>query len=488
MRIQASSQPPRTARYGLSLEPTRQRLVMPDGDALSFPLDGSSFFLGGDENCLVQWEGAEPKQTEVRWKEGTLWARGEKTWVNGEPSPDWTALGDGGRVQLGDTEQPELRLALLREQNPQTSKQTLAVTYYGDASVPNIAQGVSNQPPRLSELLADGKAPVQVQGVLARGGRLNHLAQAALPVALGAAALGGLGLGVAGLIHGTNLPLLMAGAITALSGGVGVCSTWSQGAGHWKAATAQFEPTGFPTERVSVNVVPSAPGHEQFDQAWKTSLRSWPQARQIIFLSGHGFQDRAAGLSFQQLARTVQGAEAIVLDTCNGGQVEALLTLADSAKVAVCSEHKVRSSGFPLEAMLGKAEFPQEPKDLASSLVQSAVQKMPAKSLVAVDLQALKQKLLPSLEKLAQQLLVADKSQVQAVLEASQRTDTSGGHTFDLGSFLAELPAGPEVQVTKQALNETILAMAGQGTLSFDLRSPEQMPEAWRNLMNRLRR
>ncbi len=488
MRIQANTQQPRIARYGLSLDPSRQRLIMPDGDAVTFPMDGSSFFLGSNEKCLVRWEVAQPQQAEVRWNDGTLWVRGQDTLANGEPCQDWTPLGDGGKVQLGDKDQPALCLAVLSEQNPAKSDQTLALTYFGDASIPNIARGVSNQPGRFAQLLADGKAPVQVQGVLTRGGRLGHLAQAALPVALGAAALGGLGLGLAGLFNGINTPLLLAGGITALSGGVGAYSTWKQAPGHWKAAVGKLDTAGFPSRRVLVTSLSSDPSNEKFDQAWKTSLSNWPQARQVVFLSGHGFQDRAAGVSFRHLAQSVRGAEAIVLDACNGAQVEALLTLADSAKVAVCSEHTVRSSGFPLEAMLGKAEFPQESKALATSWVQSAAQQIPAQSLVAVDLQALKAQLLPTMDKLAQALLEADKVQVQAALESSQKTDTAGKNTVDLGSFLAELPPTPEVQATQKALNETVLAMAGQGTLSFDRYSPAQMPQSWRDLMIHLRR
>ena len=487
MRIQANIQPPRTTRYGLSLEPSRQRLIMPDGDAVAFPLDGSSFYLGSDEKCLVRWEEAQPKQAEVRWNEGTLWVRGQDTLANGKPCQDWTPLGDGGKVQLGDKDQPALCLAVLSEQSPVQSKQTLAVTYFGDASAPNIARGVSNQPGRFGQLLADGKSPVQVQGVLMRGGRLRHLANAALPLALGAAALGGLGLGLSGLIHGINAPLLVAGGITALGGGLGAYSTWKHAPGHWHAATGKLETTKFPSQ-VQVTSLNSDPSPEKFDQAWKTSLSNWPQARQVVFLSGHGFQNRAAGIPFQHIAENVKGAEAIVLDACNGGQIEALLKLADSAPVAVCSEHTVRGSGFPLEAMLGKSEFPQEPRALATSLVQSAVQKIPAESLVAVDLQALKDKLLPSMEKLAQQLNGADKTEVKAALEASQKTDTSGKNTVDLGSFLDQLPQTAQVDETQQVLNETVLAMAGRGTLSFDRYSPAHMPESWRDLMNHLRR
>ena len=176
-----------------------------------------------------------------------------------------------------------------------------------------------------------------------------------------------------------------------------------------------------------------------------------------------------------------------MLDACNGGQVEALLHLAESAQVAVCSEHTVRSSGFPLDAMFGHTQFPQDARALAASLVQSASRGRPAESLVAVDLQALTGKLLPSMDKLARRLKFADRDKVKEALSSSETTDTASKTTVDLGSFLAQLPQIPEVEAAQQALNETVLAMVGHGTLSFDRYSPSHMPESWRSLMNHLR-
>lgn len=487
MRIQAQIPPARVARHGLSLEPSRQRLLTPEGEALRFPTDGSSFFLGSDDQSLIQRQEAQPQQAEARWRDGTLWVRGQNTLANGQPCRDWTPLGDGGHIQLGDINQPALSLAVLSEQEPASTNQTLAVTYFGDATAPNIARGVARQPARFEKLVAESRAPVQVQGVVMRGGRLGHLAQAALPVALGAAALGGLGACLFGLFQGVNTPLMLAGGITALGGGLGARSTWESASGHWKAATGKLELEQFPSKQVQVTSLSSGPSQRKFDQAWKTSLTNWPQARHIVYLSGHGFQDRAAGVDFGEVAETVRGAEAILLDACNGGQIEALLKLADSARVAVCSEHTVRASGFPLEAMFGKSDFPKDSLALATSLVQSASKGRPAESLVAVDLQALKSHLLPSLEKLARRLKNADKGTVKEALISSETTDTAEKTTVDLGSFLAQLPQTPEVEATQKALNQTVLAMVGHGTLSFDRYSPAHMPQSWRDLMIHLR-
>ena len=279
MRIQANTPSPKVAAHALSLQPSRQRLLTPEGEALRFPTDGTSFFLGSDDQSLIRREGARPHQAEARWDDGTLLVRGQDTLVNGRVCKDWTPLGDGGHIQLGDIQQPSLSLAVLGEQPATLSKQMVALTYFGDATEPNIARGVSNQPGRLANLLAEGNSPVQVQGVVLRGGRLNHLAKAALPASMAAVGLGGLGACVAGLIHGVNAPLLIAGGLTALGGGLAAAANWKQMSGHWKAATQKTELAGIPSARVQVTSVNAGPSAKKFDEAWKTSLRSWPQAR-----------------------------------------------------------------------------------------------------------------------------------------------------------------------------------------------------------------
>ncbi len=487
MRIQANLQKPRVATHALSLTPARQRLLTAEGEALRFPTDGSSFFLGSGEDCTIRREDAQPRHAEARWQDGTLWLRGENTLANGRSCKDWTPLGDGGHIQLGDINQPALSLAVLSDQPSASSDRPIALTYFGDSTAPNIARGVENQPGRLAKLLAGGNSPVQVQGVVMRGSRLNHLAQAALPVTMAAVGVGGVAACVAGLIQG-NTPLLVTGAITALGGGLAAYSNWQEASGHWKAATQSVELSGIPSQHVQIRAMAAGPSNKQFDQAWQASLSSWPQARQVVYLSGHGFQDRAAGISFQHVAKTVKGAEAILLDACNGGQIEGLLQLASSARVAVCSEHTVRASGFPLDAMFGKPDYPEDPRALATSLVQSAHKGRPAESLVAVDLEVLKNQLLPSMEKLARRLQHADKAQTKEALDASETTDTAGKSTVDLGSFLAQLPQTAEVEATQKALNDTVLAMVGHGTLSFDRYSPAHIPSSWRDLMIHLRR
>ena len=488
MRIQSNIPKARVAAHSLSLEPSRLRLLTPEGDALRFPTDGSTFWLGSSEECLIQREGAEPKHAEARWNEGTLEVRGQNTLVNGRPCKDWSPLGDGGHVQLGDIDQPALSLAALSDQPAKTSKQNITVTYFGDATAPNIASGVTRQPSTFNKFLSGNATPVQVQGVLLRGSKLSHLAQAAVPLAMGAAALGGIGACVAGLIHGVNTPMLVLGGLMTATGGLAAYSTRKDLAPHWQAATSEITLGGLPSKQVQVSFQSASPSAARFDEAWKKSLSNWPQSRQIIYISGHGYQDKAAGVYFHDLSKSVRGAEAVMLDACNGGQIEALLKLADSAKVAVCSEHTVRASGFPLQSMFEKTEFPEDSRALATELVRSAAKGRPAASLVAVDLQALKSKLMPSLDKLGRRLQKSDLVEVKAALQASETTDTNSKTTVDLGNFLARLPETPEVLAARQALNQTVLAMVGHGTISFDRYSPGHMPAGWRDLTQQLRR
>lgn len=487
MRIQGRPSPPRVAPHGLSLEPSRLRLLTAEGEALRFPTDGSTFWLGSGDGCLIRRAEAEPKHAEARWREGTLEVRGQNTLVNGMPCPDWSPLGDGGHIQLGDINQPALSLAALSDQPAQTSSQPVSITYFGDASAPNIARGVERQPFTFNKFVAQD-TPVQVQGVLLQGSKIGHLAQVALPVAMGAVALGGLGACVAGLVHGVNAPLLMMGGLLMASGGMAAYSNRHDIPQHWQALREQPSLGGLPSQRVQVVVESASASNARFDETWKKSLAGWPQSRQVIYLSGHGYQDSAAGVYFHELGKSVRGAEAVMLDACNGGQIEALIYLADSAQVAVCSEHTVRGSGFPIQAMFDKQEFPKDSRAWATSLVQSGAKGRPAESLVAVDLQALKSKLIPSLDKLGRSLKSSGLNDAKQALQESERTDTSGKTTVDIGSFLARLPDSPEVIEARQALNQTVLAMTGHGTISFDTYSPAHMPAGWREFTRLLRR
>lgn len=511
MRVQSNGgNQSRAIGHSLSLQPERQRLLTPDGGSLRFPTDGSVFTIGQDADCQVRWEG-QPKQAEGQWKEGQLWVRDlhtGTTLIDGRKasSDEWTPLRDGGSLQFGTINSPALSLGVLGSavsDTFQTSEQPLLVTYFGDASVPDIARHVKGQPARFEKMLEKTQAPVEVSALSAAGGVASDAVHTALPVAMGA-------MGVAGLVTaGTacvqalqggplSIPLLVLGGLLTVAGGFGA-KVGAESAGQHlqalKQKVAQSDEVAPTWKHVSHQVVENGPRASQFEQLWQNNLSQWPNSRHVVYISGHGLQQSAAGLSFDALAHTVQGAEAIVLDVCNGGQLESLSKLTGSARVAVVSEHTVRGFGFPLESMFGQSSFPTDPREFGTSLVRSAARGRPAKSLVAVDLQALQKQLLPSLDRLGRSLTrLSQGGQQETLRRCLDQSETTDADDFqsvvDLGSFLAQLQreprlvaSCPELKRTSEAFNQTVLAMMGHGTLSFDRRPATHLPEGWRQFL-----
>lgn len=478
--------------HSLSLHPSRQRLLTKDGQALPFPTDGSTFVLGSHPDCQVAWQGdsIQPQHAEGRWSEGKLWVRDlhtGRTLVDGRKigADQWTPMRDGGHLQLGSIQDPALSLAVLGPSpTSESSTRPIQLTFFGDGTSADIARHVRGQPARFERMIEKTGAPVKVNGVLAQGSSLAAMAKVAAPWALGALAVAGVAAAAAGA------PLVLGGLLAA-GGGLMSALTWQGSRQQW--AELQGRPAVVPEgwKHVQHRVIQQGPRANQLEQLWQDSLGKWPGARHILYLSGHGFQQEAAGIRFDQLAQRIQGAEAVVIDACNGGQIEALARLGGSARIAVVSEHTVRGFGFPLEAMFGQKAFPEDSRELGVSLVQAAARGRPAASLVAVDLHTLQQRLLPSLDRLGRSLnRISQSGQKDTLLQCLAEAETSDadppGSKVDLGSFLARLQerglAGrcPELARCQQALNDTVLAMLGHGTLSFDRAAPAQQPEGWR--------
>ncbi|MEW6278744.1 MAG: hypothetical protein AB1758_08995, partial [Candidatus Eremiobacterota bacterium] len=165
------------------------------------------------------------------------------------------------------------------------------------------------------------------------------------------------------------------------------------------------------------------------------------------------------------------------------------------------SEHTVRGYGFPLDAMFGKSNFPKDARALGAALVQAASQSMPADSLVAVDLVALRDELMPALDRLGQGLERAARlGHRQAIKDALDETQApaggllaSGGKKVDLAHFLERLNRNPalsatvpELQAAQRALDKTILSMLGKGSISFASSPGDDAPPGWRNFLSRL--
>ena len=243
-----------------------------------------------------------------------------------------------------------------------------------------------------------------------------------------------------------------------------------------------------------VEVVQKGPSRQLLEGVWQKNLQQWPQARHVVYVSGHGERFQVAGLGWSELAQTVKGAELVILDACNGAQLETLSHLSESIEVAIASEHPVRASGMPIEDFFRAAPYPKEPTQLAASMVLAGDRRRPAPSLVAVDLQVLGKQLLPALDRLGRQLQQVPAEKLKAVLQKTEQPDSvEQRKTYDLGSFLYRLGQSqdlqsPALENCTRAFQETMLAMVGHGTLSFDLYpAGSKLPQGWTDFLRHCR-
>ena len=572
--------------HDFGLNPERQRLFSPQGQAFPFPTNGATFPMGPTPTSPT-------RQAEGKWQDGQLWVRdlgGQDTYINGEPVKpgQWTPLPAQASLGLGDPTQGKLVLGVgapngldtsrqpthyrlrlsdgttreigqmmkvgrrsdndLALNNPTVSRQhaylsgrpgslmvyddastqgtfingerieakkwlevplgaelrfgtepvsfeaekPIVMSFYGDGSTPDIAEYVKGQPGWLEPALQQTGAPVMVRGAVAQGSGLKALGYTALPAVMAGATALSVGVGVAAL-SGPAGPVvalmegaiaLGAGAVTyqlrhMFKGGLTAIKERVKGAAEWMR----------PWAHVQTRVIDKGPKMSQFQQLWAENTRAYPQARHIVYVSGHGDQKSAAGLRYDELGQTVQGAEMIMLDACNRGQLESLSKLTNSAQVAIASEHRVNGLGFPMDQMFGRHEFARDPRKLAADMVESSSHSQRAKSLVAVDLQVMKNQLLPGLDALGPALLgQADlRKQIKTALKESQRSDTGRiNKKIDLGNFLARLAqipglqqACPQLNATRASFDQTVLAMMGEGTVTFDRRPDSQLPAGW---------
>ncbi|MFN8606999.1 MAG: FHA domain-containing protein [Vulcanimicrobiota bacterium] len=468
-----------------SSQPTRYRLRLSDGRTQEL---GTSMRVGRrSDNDLVlsdpsvsrdhAWLHAEQGSLQV-YDNGST----QGTYLNGQrvESKKWVEVPLGAELRFGN------------EPVAFEAERPLLVSYYGDGSSPDIAQYVKAQPSHLEPALQQAGAPVMVRGAVAQGGALKAAAYTALP-ALTAAATVAAGV-VAGLaLTGPAGPALAlvegaaalgTGSITyqlrhMFKGGLGALRERFKGCAEWMR----------PWAHVQTRVINQGPRLQQFQELWTDSLASYPSARHVVYISGHGTQESAAGISYADLGQTVRGAEMIVLDACNGAQLESLSKLTDSARVAIASEHQVNGLGLPIQQMFGQPEFARDPRKLAADMVEAGSHFKRAQSLVAVDLQVLKEQLLPGLNSLGPALLAQPgfRKHIKSALKESQHSDTGRlNKKIDLGNFLAQLAqipglmqACPQLQSLSASFDKTVLAMQGEGTLTFDRRPDSQLPPGW---------
>ncbi|MGE0489997.1 MAG: FHA domain-containing protein [Vulcanimicrobiota bacterium] len=480
-----------------------QHLRLADGRVLELPLDGSPMSVGRDPRSDVHLPSSRTssKHAQLRWHQGSLEVLDSGstngTTINGQPIPRdiWVKVGSGSRLGFGPSERSAVTV--------ESKNAPLLVTFFGDGSVPDIGGQVKAQPRRFERAFANHRAPAMLRGAIAQGNLLKDLGMTSLPLMFGASAVAGLaaiGAAGAGLLAGSVAlaPLGVCGLALAAAGGFGAKMTRHFLGAGVAAIKDKLKPQPHvgTWQNVQHHLISAGPSSSQFNRLWQENIQAYPQARHVVFISGHGNQSGAAGLKFSEVGATVRGAEAIFLDSCNGAQLESLTKLADSARVAVASEHPVRGYGFPLDAMFGRSQFPSNPRDLGAALVQSAHQSMPAESLVAVDLHVMKEQLMPALDGLGQSLLALRKAGHgkairQALKESLMPQKGFMGKSIDLGSFLANLSKHPQLRsqelvASLTAFDRTVLTAVGHGTISFDPKPGHDMPPNWRKMLAKL--
>lgn len=484
-----------------------QLLRLPDGKVVEIPPQGGELTVGRHQNSQLRFDSSRTSghHAKLRWHLGRLQVKDlnstNGTLLDGKPiSPDdWVTVPNGSKLQFG----PSARSGVTVE-----PKAPLLVTFFGDGSVPDIGDEVKAQPRRFERAFSNANSPAMVRGMVAEGNPVKDIAMAAVPVVFGAGVGAGLvatGLGVAAMVAGS----LVSGPALAIGGlayagfsGWGLKATKGLLKGGIKALKEKFsrsevQPSNW--QHVEHYRVGSGPAPKQFQQLWHQNLERFPTARHVVFVSGHGNQKGAAGLKFSELGKTVQGAEAIFLDSCNGAQLESLSQLSGSARVAVASAHTVQGYGFPLDDMFSRDRFPEQPRDLCAALVQAAHRSMPSESLVAVDLKVLKDDLLPSLDTLGKSLLrLKERGHARSIKSAlkdsvvTQSGVLGFGKKIDLGSFLGNLARDPQLRhntelvAARRAFDKTVLSAMGNGTLSFDLSPGKDMPPEWRSFLKKM--
>lgn len=243
--------------------------------------------------------------------------------------------------------------------------------------------------------------------------------------------------------------------------------------------------------------VPEA-GAERLRSLLAESANTYPNARHIGYISGHGTRTEVANMNFGELQQKLadQKLDGLVLDACLTNQLEVLSKLAPWAGVVLASTHILPAQGLPISDMFaGEVLSQPDDKALFSQMAEKAA---PAGfSFAAIDTEVVKQRLTPSLdrlgERLAAQLKEGDSAPVARALRDSSGPRWGYSGRADLGHFLKSLQgesldpgllaAAAEAQ---KALQEALLYSKDKNTLTFDYRDSHQDPSlgpGWREFL-----
>ena len=280
-------------------------------------------------------------------------------------------------------------------------------------------------------------------------------------------------------------------------------------------------------------------GHPPEARAWMErlgqSMKEYPGSHTVMLVAGHGLgYYTSAGMPTHELGKAMETLEQPVdialFDSCLMGNVEALAQLGDRARIAITAEglmptQRSHLGALPLGSMLQQAAGEADLKQAASKMVDLAADSMlerrgpdsekveklrqewaeeddpdlkrihktlldlyssPVPGLAAVDLEALQNKLLPSLDQVGKELSERlRQGEMKDVLRAARESRLSDSKAFhDLGRFLDELP-GPTAKQAREALQTTLIAQRSEAGsemsgLSIQLLPIEVAPEGTR--------
>lgn len=302
-------------------------------------------------------------------------------------------------------------------------------------------------------------------------------------------------LGVAPTLAATGIGYHLAGAVGAVVGGVAGAAVALLPAGYF-LNRARKAPQWTPQTRLTLGQQPSPSPVAEAGPARLRSLvdenrSKHPEARQILFLSGHGDRREVAHMKIAEMGEAMRGSklDATIVDACLLGQLEVLTHMAPWAGLVLVSPHKILAKGLELPEILSPRNLAVP--DLREATVAMAKEaKSTTPSFAVVDTEKLQQKLLPSLDDLGRALTRSDRAAVLEALGDSLGTDGFLSRRVDLGSFLGQLEkaeiAPAETHKAREAFSQTVPFQKNEHSLSFHLKAgqtDQSLPKGWRDFL-----
>ena len=266
----------------------------------------------------------------------------------------------------------------------------------------------------------------------------------------------------------------------------------------WKASQWTPETRYTPSEAARPTPI-ERPGAQRLRSLVEENQSGNPQARHLLFVSGHGDRSSVAGMAMDDLSQAMEGSQLdlTILDACLQAQLEVLTRMAPWAGLILASPHKIKARGFDLQNML-KPQILRQDSKLAMAEEMARIARSTAPSFAVIDSGELKASLLPCLDKLGSCLATAleDPSKGRSVRRALKRAPSTDGlisRRVDLGGFLKELGRqGVLPELTREAnklFKQAVPFQENEHSISFHVtegKNDTTLPEGWRTFLKAL--